>query len=387
MTRKEPRTSGWLRRVTGAVTYIKLSVWAVFLLVMPAMCLQRGTVGAAILLGVLGLLLDVTAVELLFAWARSFAPTIRRWMTLYHLGVVLAGGYLLLQPIDPRWTRLPELDGLENMAVAGAPEGLLVLGSGELQLVARGQAPRSLEYPGPFAWVSHGPADGTVWVVPRDAPQIFRRVDERWDSLPRPAGNVSALAGGPARLWLVVERGLFTLRPEDVRWDRSNDCPGATGVAVAPDDEDQVLVVGRRWCASVDGGREWIEMTPPPEQYERFPEAALGGGGWQYVYSSAMWRSTLHVRGPGESGFTERASPASDVRVLVADPRDGRRVWAGTWGEGVFLSADGGASWSDFGLQRIQTRTMAIDPVARTLAVASSNLIFDRGVYLRPIDE
>ena len=47
---------------------------------------------------------------------------------------------------------------------------------------------------------------------------------------------------------------------------------------------------------------------------------------------------------------------------LVADPDDGRRVWAGTWGEGVFVSGDGGASWADFGLQRIQVRSMAIDP-------------------------
>jgi hypothetical protein len=30
---------------------------------------------------------------------------------------------------------------------------------------------------------------------------------------------------------------------------------------------------------------------------------------------------------------------------------------------------------------------MAIDPVARTLAVASSNMIFDKGVFTRAIDE
>ena len=289
------------------------------------------------------------------------------------------------QPIDPRWTLLPDTADLVNAAVSPAPDGLLVLGGGDLRLHARGEPPRSLAYPGPFSFVAHATADGVVWVVPRDDAQIFRRRGDTWDALPRPAGNVGALAGGPARLWLVAARGLFTLRPGAVRWDRSDACPDATAVAVAPDDEDHVLVVGRRWCASTDGGRTWTERTPPAEQFELFPEATLGAGGWQYVYSSGMWRSTLHVRGPGEPAFGERAAPAGDVRVLVADPNDGRRVWAGTWGEGVFFSADGGASWSDFGLQRVQIRTLAIDPVAQTIAAASSNTIFDQGVYVRSI--
>lgn len=77
--------------------------------------------------------------------------------------------------------------------------------------------------------------------------------------------------------------------------------------------------------------------------------------------SSRTLRSTLHVRGPGERGFTARAAPASDVRVLSADPCDGRRMWAGTWGEGVFVSADSGVSRSDFGLQTVRIRTMASD--------------------------
>lgn len=386
VTGREAAALGGLARFMQAVTVVKLVVWALFLLVAPAVCLQRGLVGAAILLGALGLLLDVAAIDLLLAWTRGFAPAIRRGLMLYHLGIAVAGGFLLLQPIDPRWAPVAGSEGLENLAVAGAPDGLLVLGGGELQLFPRQGAPRSLGYPGPFAWVAHAPADGVVWVVPRDAAQIFRGVDERWEAQARPTGQVRALAGGPLRLWLVVDDGLFSRRDGDVRWDRSDACPGATGVAVAPDDEGEVLVVGRRWCASGDGGLGWSEATPPAEEFAGFPEAALGGGGWQYVYSSGAWRSSLHVRGPGEAGFTARVAPASDVRVLVADPRDGRRVFAGTWGEGVFVSGDGGASWSDFGLQRIQVRTMTIDPVARTLCAASSNTMFDKAVYLRAID-
>ena len=374
-----------LSRVMHAWTLLKLAVWAAFLLVAPAVCLQRGLVGAAVLLGLLGLLLDVAALAVLLGWTRGWAPAIRRGMMLYHLGIAIVGGALVLRPIDARWTVLVGSEGLENAAVAGAPDGLLVLGGGELRLFGRGQEARSLAYPGPFAWLALGSADGAVWVVPRDAPQVFRRMGDEWTASPRPGGSVDAFAAGPTRLWLVAEGGLYTRGPEDVRWDRSEDCPGATGVAVAPDDESRVLVVGRRWCVSGDGGRVWSEATPAAAEFEGFPEAAQGGGGWQYVYSSGMWRSTLHVRGPGEAGFVRRAAPASDVRVMVADPDDGRRVWAGTWGEGVFVSGDGGASWADFGLQRIQVRSMAIDPVARTIAAASSNTIFDKGVFVRAI--
>lgn len=373
-----------LQRFMAGWTIFKLIVWALFLLVAPALCLQRGLVGAAILVGALGLLLDVMAIDILLGWTRGWAVHIRRALMLYHLGVAIAAGYLLLQPIDPRWTLVPATADLANTAVAPAPDGLLVLGGGQLWLHPRGAEPRSLAYPGPFAWISHATPDGAVWVAPRDEPEVLRRSGETWDSLPRPPGDVRALAGGRTRLWLVVDRGLYSLLPGHVRWDRSNECPGATGVAVAPDDEARVLVVGKVWCISPDGGGEWIDVTPPGE-LAAFPEATLGGLGWMYVTASGVLGSSLHTRGPDDAAFTARTPPASDVRVLVADPRDGRRVWAGTWGEGVFSSEDGGASWTDLGLQRIQIRSMALDPVARTLSVASSNTIFDKGVYVRSI--
>lgn len=389
MTGKDSPALAGLQRFMLGWTHLKLAVWALFLLVAPAIWLQRGMVGAAILTGLLGLMLDVWAIDLLLGWTRGWAPTIRRLLMLYHLGIAVAGGWLLMQPIDPRWTLLPATADINNVAVAGAPEGMLVLGGGRLWLYPRDGEPAPLDYPGPFAWVAHTTADGAVWVVPRDEPQAFRRLGDTWDAIPRPPGNVRALAG-TRRLWLAAGTGLFSLRPEDGRpgrrgrWDRFDECPHVTGVAVAPDDEAQVLVVGKVWCISPDAGGEWIDVTPTDE-VGTFPEAAIGGGGWQYVFGGGHLSSTLHVRGPGEPRFTTRTAPASDVRVLVADPRDGRRAWIGTWGEGVFATADGGATWTDFGLQKIQIRSMALDPIADRLSVASSNTIFDKGIYRRSI--
>lgn len=61
--------------------------------------------------------------------------------------------------------------------------------------------------------------------------------------------------------------------------------------------------------------------------------------------TSGVWSSTLHVRGRDDPAFTPREPPASDLRVVVAAPHDGRRVYLCTWGEGVHFSPDGGRTW------------------------------------------
>ena len=58
-----------LSRVMHAWTLLKLAVWAAFLLVAPAVCLQRGLVGAAVLLGL--------AAAALAASAAFAAPAVR----------------------------------------------------------------------------------------------------------------------------------------------------------------------------------------------------------------------------------------------------------------------------------------------------------------------
>lgn len=376
-----------IHRFVVVALILKLLVWTGFLLVFPALCLLNGLDGAAVLLGLLGLLLDVKALDLLLGWARGWAPALQRGAILYHASITLAGLVILCLPIDPQWTHVAGTDDRGDSIVAWLPDGLVV-GSGSNAIVQHyidGADDRSLDYPGGPAWAIQSAADGTLWVAPRLDNLLDMHDDDGWHEHPRPAGFVRALAPGRDAVWLVTD-SLHVLDRRTRRWAMPEPVEWPSGVALAPD-ETEVLVVGNRWATSPDG-LTWTDVTPPDiADVGRFPDAAIGGGRWRYVYTGGMWRGTLHVRGPDDAGFTPRELPASDIRALVADPHDGRRVWFGTWGDGVHYSPDAGQTWHALGLRRVQIRSIAIDFTSTPprLAAGGSNMIFDRGAYVRPL--
>lgn len=387
MARRDPYVLVALHRLMAGWLLFKLAAWALFLLVFPAMCLARGLDGFALLLGLLGLFLDLKAVDLLLGWARGWAPALRRLMLLYHGGIALAGLVLLASPIDQQWTLVAGTEDRGDLTVTWLPDGLVVGSGGGSSLLHHTDAGeiRSLDYRGGPSWILQTAADDTLWVAPPDHPRIYTRDHDTWTELPRPAGYVRALAPGRTHVWLVTN-DLHVLDRRTHRWAVPDVGEWSTGVALAPD-EREVLVVGRRWFTSPDG-QQWTDITPPDiDDLGRFPEAAIGGGGWRYVFTSGLWSSTLHVRGPDDEIFSPRTPPASDLRVIVADPHDGRRVWFGTWGEGVHQSSDGGRTWQDLGLHRIQVRGLAIDfnNSPPRVAAGGSNLMFDRGAFVRPL--
>ena len=112
---------------------------------------------------------------------------------------------------------------------------------------------------------------------------------------------------------------------------------------------------------------------------------ALGGQGWSYVYEGGMFSGSLVAAGPGSTDFRPRPLPAIGACVLLADPEDGRRLWLGSWGQGVFHSGDSGLHWEDLGLQSVEVRSLAIDARHRRLFAASSNLMLRRGIYVRTL--
>ena len=58
----------------------------------------------------------------------------------------------------------------------------------------------------------------------------------------------------------------------------------------------------------------------------------------------------------------ERALPQEDVRCVAANPTDGRTLYAGTQGNGVFKSADRGRTWSRSGLAGQIIKSLAVTP-------------------------
>lgn len=363
-------------------TFVQLIVWAVFLLIFPAMCLARGLAGAAILLGLLGVLLDVKAVDLLLAWTRGAAVHLRRLLILYHLGIAVLGLVALLQPVDPAWTRVPGTEDRGDLVVAWLPSGLVARPYGGPTMLHTADGTIDyLEYPGAPSWVMQPGPDASLWLAPSDENLLHvRDAAGTWSAIPRPAGYVRTLAFGRGATWLVTN-DLHRLHAG--RWTLVDACERPSSVALAPDDRE-ILLVGKRWCTSPDG-ETWTDLTPPVDEFGGFPEAAIGGGDHRYVFTSGVWSSTLHTRGPDDPGFVARTPPVSDIRVLVADPVDGRRAWLATWGEGVYQTTDGGRSWQTLGLGRIQIRSLAVDPTRTRIAVGGSNTIFDKGAYTRPL--
>jgi hypothetical protein len=389
MARRDPYVLALVHRLGVAWLLVQLAVWAAFLLVFPAMCLLRGLTGAALLLAALGLFLDLKAVDLLLGWARGWAPTLRLLMIGYHASLAVAAVATLMRPIDPRWTRVPGTADNNDTTVAVLRDGLAIGSGGGTFLTFhddRDGSVRPLDYVGGPSWILQPGPEDSLWVAPTNDPKLHVR-DARgaWSQIPRPAGYPRALAPGRADVWLVAD-ALHRLDRASGRWELVGACERPTGVALAPD-EREVLVVGRRWCARVDDG-PWIDVSPADiEELGRFPEAAIGGGGWRHVFTSGFLASTLHVRGPDDAGFTPREPPVRDIRVLIADPVDGRRVWLATWGEGVHFTADAGATWRSLGLRRVQVRGLAVDFTRGRVVAASSNTIFDRGAYVRTMDE
>jgi hypothetical protein len=164
--------------------------------------------------------------------------------------------------------------------------------------------------------------------------------DDGWHEHPRPAGFVRALAPGRDAVWLVTDslhvldrRTRRWAMPESVEWPPASPSPptrrrsSSSGTAGPP----------------APTASTWTDVTPPDiDDLGRFPEAAIGGGGWRYVYTSGMWRGTLHVRGPDDAGFTPRESarqrhPRPRRRPARRSPRLVRHL-----GRGRALSPDGG---------------------------------------------
>jgi hypothetical protein len=417
-----------LARFQAGWTLFAAAVWVVFLGGFTPLALLNGMVGGAAICAGLGL----------FAWlfaVRHWARAGRRWRYLVSWGLAIEQLTLLILAIvllarPPEAWRCLEQTSWSNtvllhkagvlrrqgwlFAHAGGPEDGFV----RVRRVGAKDAAdgpwRDLGYPGPAGWSLalepvlqiHGL--GRLWVAPRGHPELFyARLDAqakrsgRWRSMARPAGWLRRVALTRRNVFVVVRNRLFAAKREGrSRWRRircaglkTKDNPTATGrraglctdvgVAPLPGGQELVLAVGARWLQSVDGGQRFADVTPPGDR-PRLPKTTVAGGGWRYVYDGGFWGGTLFVAPPGKR-FEPRELPLRDARVIVADPRHafGSRAMLASWGEGVWLTEDGGRSWSNLGLRNIQVRSVVVDWPRRRVWAASANMHFHRGIYTR----
>ena len=103
---------------------------------------------------------------------------------------------------------------------------------------------------------------------------------------------------------------------------------------------------------------------------------------------SGVYHST---DGAASFGWLPNASGAGGLNVLVADPSDGQRLFAGTDSNGVVRSDDGGATWQPTGAGVVgQVRGLAADPYhPGVLFAAAGNDLYrsdDDGDTWQPTD-
>ncbi len=187
------------------------------------------------------------------------------------------------------------------------------------------------------------------------------------------------------------------------------------------DSDGRVIYVaaGNGVLKTVDGGRRWrqttdwrvtevLEVRVDPQRPETVYLASAygvwkstdGGGTWQErnnglsdTYTSTMVidrANTQHLLVGGENGVWASTDAADrwrqsglqgeGVRVLVQDPVDPRKFFAGTENQAVLVSTDGGRHWrpSRSGLDNDTVYDIAIDPKNPQVLYAGT---FEGGVY------
>ncbi|MFK7999312.1 MAG: hypothetical protein AB8H86_06925 [Polyangiales bacterium] len=359
--------------VARAVHLFRFAVVALFLWVGPLWSMAAWLVGATLLLSALGLLMDVvslrTALETFFSKQTSKRLT---WASATFHALCLAIGITqLCWPHDAAWTRL--LDSGSDLAVTFSEERGLVVVDGHGMRTFDGGAWTREERPGGFTFLLGSDGD-ELWVAPRDAGAVFVHRSSRWDAEPRMSGPIAAAAREGGRQLVVVAGRLDDSAASSPPVGRVTDAALTRGRALA--------VGGELWWLSAGGAYE--EVSPP--NLERGFWDVSGGGGLFYASLSVRFGASHLFVGDGDS-FEVRSPPCSDVREIVVNPANGEEAVAGSWGEDVHFTRDGGRSWVALGLLGVQVRTLGVDWAERRVYVASSNLVFDKGIWVRALPE
>lgn len=163
--------------------------------------------------------------------------------------------------------------------------------------------------------------------------------------------------------------------------------------ALHPDDPDTLFVAGSYFfhlagqgdfLVRSDDGFQTTQYLKPvpglqdlvidPDRTSTFYGLTCDGHLFKSLNAGRMWRQT----GRGLPGYT-CVSKAEGPR-LVLDPRDSRRLYAGSGNRGVYVSTDGGATFQPMnrGLGNAHVATLLIDPSDSDLLYAA---VPGRGVF------
>lgn len=374
-----------LQRVVRGV---KVGVWSAFLFVFPVACFANGMYAAAAVLSVLGLLLDVTELGALLPG--STAPKIRRGVVasvaLLHASLLVAAGVRLVFPTYGAWQRVDGTKDWNNPSVVRAAHGpLLAVGGGTVFSREGGRFVAVSGIPGPVRVLGAGAQ--RAWFVDAELEMAWGYDTASVKEVPLGVGFATRGRGGAVLppCGAALDDTLFFVRDGalvrvelDGRQRVVIDGPSVNDVATAG---ARVVAVGDRVFVSEDGGKRFEPRGP----LQLEAPMVFAGGDAYYVVQGGLVSSQLFVSEAG-GPLEARDAPVRDLRTLAVDPSDGRRLWAASWGEGVWRSEDGGRSWKDLELEGLEVQSLVVDFGTGERAgdgawVAATNLAISSGLF------
>ncbi len=385
-------------RVAVVVAGVAGTLLMLPMVLMSMVCLWRGLFGGAMLTGALG----AFAGFMIFSdpvghWSPRRTRRIRR--AVYGVCAVsfLGGAVGLVTANHDGWHHVPGTGDWNNTRAALVDGRLLAqhgaTDTGWLDVDKGGL--EDLSFGGDFGFeIGHvqglgQPGSRMLWSAPRDVPSVWACAQpcKRWVEVAAPVGaeHFELLAWTHHAAMASIDGKLFAWEgtPQDGHWTPVLS-ERIFSAAMAPGDWSQGLALGHKgghWTQ--DGGLTWTPVGGL-ETLEAHADVAVGAGRWYVYRNSTTWKGTLMASDDPSAGRWESLKlPAPDVRTLVVDPDDGRHLWIGTWGQGIFQSTDGGKTWIFHGLLGMEVRSMSVDFKAGRAYVVSGNTVFDRGIFVR----
>ena len=387
-----------IHSTTTLAAYIKLIAWIIFLTIFGPFFIFTGLYIGSLFLSLLGLFLTY------FIFWRSFLnfdsniqQSIAKFFFIEHVLVALVSLYMIfLVPIDGNWTRMDRTENWYGPVVINyGPDHFAVSCSNdnwENVYVTKNSGINwiDIKYPEGYSTeMGYNRKSNDLWIGPRDYTVIYKYNTKKlipkknnWKSSIRPPGKLQSLIVTEENSYLLTEGKLFIYNEIHDSWNRfTYTSDSIRDIAVSRDiDNPMILIISKDWLQSTDGGKKWKDVKPKGIALAEYRTEI--GGRWRYVYENGMFSSKLYVGEPGKD-FIKRDVPVSDINTLVVNPENGKEVWIGSNGQGIYWSIDGGKKWIYQGLRGIGVRSMAVDFKKGRVIAASSNDIFKKGLYTK----
>jgi photosystem II stability/assembly factor-like uncharacterized protein len=200
----------------------------------------------------------------------------------------------------------------------------------------------------------------------------------------------------PELVYAVGRQGLARSATGGSRWTypSQNEFIEAASLSVNPSDAQDVLLSLRFNGAifrSRDGGRGWrrvlwaVPDSHYPHNLHGFVKFARSRSDPRVIYAAGRTaglsaeRPTLSIGvhksvDGGERWAAVNAGLSADLNVnaVAVHPAEPNLAYAGTGGNGVYRTTDGGAQWQPVGLAQIDVRALAVNPVNPNLLYAGT---------------